>query len=121
MIVEQCNHFNDPCAGSGGDTTPYLNAHKPVLNAEDTQDGETTATFCPADARAGIIGALFDVNLGGGTYGPSAPVGAVTAGGIGSAGGSSSGAGGMGGSGGSAASGRDGRTARVPANIKCRR
>jgi Glycoside-hydrolase family GH114 len=117
MIIEQCNHFNDPCAGSGGDTTPYLNAHKPVLNAEYTQDGETTATFCPADARAGIIGALFDVNLGGGTYGPCDPVGAVTPGGIVSAGGSGSGAGRMGSSG-SAASGRDGRTARVPANIK---
>jgi Glycoside-hydrolase family GH114 len=83
MIIEECHHFNDPCAGGGGDASPYLAAHKPVLNAEYTQDGETTSTFCPADVAAGITGALFDVGLVGGTYEPCAPVGAVTAGGTG--------------------------------------
>ena len=49
MIIEECNHYQDPCAGLGGDATPYLRAGKPVLNAEYTQDGETTARFCAAD------------------------------------------------------------------------
>ena len=91
MIIEECNSYNDPCSGSAGDASPYLAAHKPVLNAEYTQDGETTSKFCPADTAAGITGALFDVNLAEGTYQPCAPVGAVTPGGTGS-GGSSSGA-----------------------------
>ena len=70
MIIEECNSFDDPCAGNGGDATPYLSAGKPVLNAEYTQDGETASKFCPADVAAGISGALFDVNLAGGTYSP---------------------------------------------------
>jgi Glycoside-hydrolase family GH114 len=70
MIIEECNYYDDPCSGPGGDATPYLNAGKPVLNAEYTRDGETTAKFCPADIAAGISGALFDANLDGGTYEP---------------------------------------------------
>jgi hypothetical protein len=73
MIIEECNHYRDPCAGPGGDATPYLRAGKPVLNAEYTEDGETTAKFCAADLAAGITGALFDVDLGGKTYRPCAP------------------------------------------------
>lgn len=73
MIIEECNKYQDPCAGSGGDATAYLAAGKPVLNAEYTQDGETTAKFCSADIAAGITGALFDVNLDGATYQPCAP------------------------------------------------
>jgi hypothetical protein len=69
-IIEECNHYSDPCSGSGGDATPFLAAGLPVLNAEYTQDGESTASFCPADIAAGITGALFDVNLAGGTYQP---------------------------------------------------
>jgi Glycoside-hydrolase family GH114 len=94
MIIEECNAYDDPCAGSGGDATAYLAAGKPVLNAEYTQDGETTAKFCPADAAAGIIGALFDVDLGGSTYTPCAPVGQTMSGGIGGGGGASTGSGG---------------------------
>ncbi len=75
MIIEECNHYHDPCAGLGGDATPYLRAGKPVLNAEYTQDGETTARFCAADLAVGITGALFDVDLGGKTYRPCAPAG----------------------------------------------
>ena len=70
MIIEECNSYDDPCAGSGGDATPYLNAGKPVLNAEYTQDGETTSNFCSSDVASGISGALFDVNLDGATYSP---------------------------------------------------
>jgi hypothetical protein len=75
MIVEECNHYRDPCAGPGGDATPYLRAGKPVLNAEYVQDGETRSRFCPADIRAGITGALFGVSLSGGVYEPCAPAG----------------------------------------------
>jgi hypothetical protein len=73
MINEECNHYRDPCAGTDGDGTPYLRRGKPVLNAEYTTDGETTAKFCPADRRAGIAGALFNVALDGRVYEPCAP------------------------------------------------
>ena len=76
MVIEECNHYNDPCAGPGGDASAYLAAGKPVLNAEYTQDGETTSKFCAADTAAGITGALFSVELSGGTYQPCAPAGA---------------------------------------------
>ena len=79
MIIEECNHYRDPCAGPGGDATRYLRAGKPVLNAEYTQDGERTSRFCPADVAAGITGALFDVGLGGGIYRPCAPAAVRTA------------------------------------------
>jgi hypothetical protein len=75
MIIEECNYYRDPCSGAGGDATAYLRAGKPVLNAEYTQDGETTARFCGADLAAGITGALFGVDLSGGTYEPCAPAG----------------------------------------------
>jgi hypothetical protein len=78
MIIEECNFYNDPCAGSSGDATAYLAAGKPVLNAEYSQDGETTAKFCTKDEAAGIVGALFNVSLAGGTYGPCAPATATS-------------------------------------------
>jgi hypothetical protein len=74
MIIEECNHYRDPCSGPGGDATPYLHAGKPVLNAEYVEDGETTAKFCAADVAAGITGALFNVDLNGRTYAPCARV-----------------------------------------------
>ncbi len=73
MVIEECNHYKDPCAGPGGDASPYLRAGKPVLNAEYIQDGETRSKFCAADIAAGIAGALFDVDLGRGLYRPCAP------------------------------------------------
>ena len=73
MIIEECNYYRDPCSGPGGDATRYLKAGKPVLNAEYTEDGETTAKFCSADVAAGITGALFNVDLDGKTYIPCAP------------------------------------------------
>ncbi|HEX3834069.1 MAG TPA: endo alpha-1,4 polygalactosaminidase [Solirubrobacteraceae bacterium] len=78
LIIEECNYYKDPCAGSGGDATPYLNAGKPVLNAEYSDDRETTAKFCSADTAAGITGALFNVNLDGKTYQPCAPASTST-------------------------------------------
>lgn len=69
MIIEECNHYDDPCVGSDGDfVDDYISHGKPVLNAEYTQDGETTAKFCSADANAGMTGALFSVDLDGSSY-----------------------------------------------------
>lgn len=65
VVTEECNRYNDPCAGPGGDWNAYLRLGKPVLNAEYVQDGETTRRFCPADRRFGIWGALFSVKLNG--------------------------------------------------------
>ena len=73
MIIEECNYYNDPCSGPGGEVSAYLAAGKPVLNAEYTSDGETTASCCSADESAGITGALFDVDLDGATYQPCKP------------------------------------------------
>jgi Glycoside-hydrolase family GH114 len=70
-ISEECNAYNDPCS----EWNPYLNAGKPVLNAEYTDDGETTAKFCSSDEKLGIAGALFNVDLDGTTYQPCEPVG----------------------------------------------
>ena len=73
MIIEECNYYRDPCSGPGGDATPYLNAGKPVLDAEYIGDGETPAKFCSRDVAARITGALFNVDLNGKTYRPCAP------------------------------------------------
>jgi hypothetical protein len=73
MIIEECNYYNDPCSGPGGDASAYLAGGKPVLNAEYTSDGETTAKFCSVDEAAGITRALFDVSLDGTTYQPCKP------------------------------------------------
>ena len=73
-ISEECNAYNDPCS----EWDPYLKAGKPVLNAEYTDGGETTAKFCSADEKLGIAGALFNVDLDGTTYQPCQPVGVTT-------------------------------------------
>jgi Glycoside-hydrolase family GH114 len=70
VMSEECNAFDDPCAGGGGDWSSFLSAGKPVLNAEYVEDGESTSDFCPADNAAGIWGALFDQGLDGATYQP---------------------------------------------------
>jgi hypothetical protein len=67
VVSEECNYYNDPCAGKGGDWDAYLAAGKPVLNAEYKQGGVTTSKFCPADHHWGIWGALFSVKLNGST------------------------------------------------------
>ena len=67
MIIEECNHYDDPCAGSGGDATPYLKAGKPVLNAEYNLPPKR---FCASDNAAGIMGARFNLALNGTTFKP---------------------------------------------------
>jgi hypothetical protein len=68
MIIEECNAYDDPCGADGDNVQDYVNAGKPVLNAEYTQDGETTAQFCSADNALGINGSLFSVDLDGSLY-----------------------------------------------------
>ncbi len=63
VLDEQCNQYNE-C----GAFKPYLHAGKPVLNAE--YDGSLYPGFCTADARAGIMGALYDLALNGKVYEP---------------------------------------------------
>jgi hypothetical protein len=62
VLDEQCNEYSECSAFQ-----PYLSAGKPVLNAEYNL---STSQFCAADNRAGIMGALYNVNLDGTTYEP---------------------------------------------------
>ena len=62
VLDEQCNEYSECSAFQ-----TYLRAGKPVLNAEYNL---STSQFCAADNRAGIMGALYDVNLDGSTYQP---------------------------------------------------
>jgi hypothetical protein len=61
MIDEQCNQY-----GECDSVKPYLTAGKPVLNAEY----QTRGSYCTADNRAGIMGAIFDLNLDGRVFKP---------------------------------------------------
>ena len=62
VLDEQCNEYSE-CSSF----QPYLSAGKPVLNAEYNL---STSQFCAADNQAGIMGALYNVNLDGSTYQP---------------------------------------------------
>jgi hypothetical protein len=62
VLDEQCNEYSE-CSSF----QTYLRAGKPVLNAEYNLP---LSQFCPADNRAGIMGALYDLNLDGATYQP---------------------------------------------------
>ncbi len=62
-LVEQCNEYQE-CASF----RPYLRAGKPVLNAEYVRS--LYPGFCADDARAGIMGALYDMALDGSLYKP---------------------------------------------------
>ena len=62
VLDEQCNEYSE-CSSF----QTYLRAGKPVLNAEYNLP---PSQFCPADNRAGIMGALYDLNLDGATYQP---------------------------------------------------
>ncbi len=62
VLDEQCNEYSE-CSSF----QPYLRAGKPVLNAEYNVP---PSQFCPADNRAGIMGALYNINLDGSTYQP---------------------------------------------------
>ncbi len=65
LLDEECNKYSE-CALLG----PYVNAGKPAWDAEYSQDGETTAQFCGADVSAGIVGALFSLDLDGSLFQP---------------------------------------------------
>ncbi len=62
-LSEQCNETSE-CASF----RPYLAAGKPVLDAE--YQASLYPGFCSPDAAAGIMGALYDESLDGGTYRP---------------------------------------------------
>jgi hypothetical protein len=83
VIDEQCNEYSERSSFSS-----YLNASKPVLNAEYSGG----SSFCAADNAAGIMGALYSLVLDGSTYTPcfaASPQGpAVTSGDTGTGGGS---------------------------------
>jgi hypothetical protein len=79
-LDEECNYY-DECSAFA----PYLTAGKPVLNAEYTQDGETTSQFCAADESKGIMGALYSIDLDSASsyspcFGPSVLSGPITGG-----------------------------------------
>jgi hypothetical protein len=65
ILDEECNKYSE-CST----LAPYTAAHKPVWDAEYQEDGESTAAFCPADMKAGIVGALFALNLDGSLFQP---------------------------------------------------
>ena len=65
ILDEECNKYSE-CAT----LVPYTQALKPVWNAEYSEDGETTGGFCSRDTDAGIIGALFSINLDGSEFQP---------------------------------------------------
>lgn len=62
VLDEQCNQYSE-C----GAFRPYLAAGKPVLNAEYDLPAER---FCRADERAGIMGAVYALELDGSRYQP---------------------------------------------------
>jgi hypothetical protein len=65
ILDEECNKFSE-CAA----LAPYVQATKPAWNAEYTDDGQTTASFCSSDLGAGIIGALYSLALDGKVFQP---------------------------------------------------
>jgi hypothetical protein len=62
VLTEQCNQYSE-C----GDFKPYLQAGKPVINAEYKLK---TSRFCASDAAAGIVGARFNLALNGKRFEP---------------------------------------------------
>jgi hypothetical protein len=62
-LDEQCNQYSE-CSSF----RPYIKAGKPVLNAE--YKGSLFPEFCAADASAGIMGALYNLDLNGRLYKP---------------------------------------------------
>ncbi len=62
VLTEQCNQYSE-C----GDFKPYLEAGKPVINAEYKLK---KSRFCAADEAAGIVGARFNLALNGKRFEP---------------------------------------------------
>jgi hypothetical protein len=71
VIDEQCNQYSE-CSSY----QPYLNAGKPVLNAE--YEASLYPSFCASDQAAGMMSALYALALDGSVYdpcfGPSPPL-----------------------------------------------
>jgi hypothetical protein len=65
ILDEECNKYSE-CEM----LAPYTAAAKPAWDAEYTEDGQTTAKFCAADAKANIVGALFGLDLDGKVFEP---------------------------------------------------
>jgi hypothetical protein len=65
ILDEECNKYTE-CTS----LAPYSAAHKPVWDAEYTDDGETTAMFCVGDVSAAIVGALYSTALDGSVFQP---------------------------------------------------
>jgi hypothetical protein len=63
VLDEQCNQYSE-C----GSFAPYLKAGKPVVNAEYRTS--LYPSFCNADGKLGIMGALFNLALDGATFRP---------------------------------------------------
>ena len=63
VLDEQCNQYSECDAYRS-----YLSAGKPVLNAE--YEPSLFPGFCAADARAGIMGVLYNLDLNGRLYKP---------------------------------------------------
>ncbi len=63
VLDEQCNQYSE-CASFA----PYLNAGKPVLNAE--YEASLYPRFCTADRKLGIMGALYSLALDGSKFKP---------------------------------------------------
>jgi len=96
-LDEQCNQYSE-CSSF----QPYVSAGKPVLNAE--YSSSLYPGFCTSDNGAGIMGALYSLNLDGSTYKPCWS-GSPGGGPVGSGGSGGSGSGGSAGTGGSGAIG----------------
>lgn len=64
-LNEECNLY-----GECNTEAPFVNAGKAVFNAEYSDDGETTAKFCAADAAAHMNGVLYKLSLDGTTFQP---------------------------------------------------
>jgi hypothetical protein len=67
ILDEECNQYSECSA-----LAPYTAAGKPAWDAEYQETGQGTASFCAADIQAGIVGALFALNLDGSVFQPCA-------------------------------------------------
>jgi hypothetical protein len=65
ILDEECNKYSE-CST----LAPYTAAGKPAWDAEYKEDGESTGSFCAADIKANIVGALFALDLDGSLFDP---------------------------------------------------
>ncbi|MEO8904592.1 MAG: endo alpha-1,4 polygalactosaminidase, partial [Polyangiaceae bacterium] len=65
ILDEECSKY-----GECSSLAPYTKAKKPAWDAEYQDEGESTGSFCAADVKAGIAGALFELALDGKLFEP---------------------------------------------------